>query len=214
MDDAAASTAAERTKAASSGTALPGGAFPINNVADLKNAIQAYGRAKNPAVAKAHIIKRAKALKAMFLLPKGWASDAAMNMHYCPDPLCERAFLDVALLHEHAEAVHSFGDIRQILSQAVQEKFGRKNDPQATPPKGGVWTCVVDLADDWVVFSASGDQREYLLKATYTMDADDVVKFAAPQEVVRRTVYDVVKKAASTPASTPTGAQNTTTAGH
>jgi hypothetical protein len=67
----------ERQNLADKKQAMPGGAFPIRNVADLKNAISAYGRAKDPAAAKAWIIKRAKALgaTAMALLPEDWRAD-------------------------------------------------------------------------------------------------------------------------------------------
>jgi len=41
-------------------------------VHDLKNAIHAVGRAKNYDKAKAHIIKRAKALGKEDLLPEDW----------------------------------------------------------------------------------------------------------------------------------------------
>ena len=62
----------EREKLSEKGQAMPGGGFPIRNRQDLKNAIQAIGRAKDPAVAKAWIIKRAKALGLTDLLPDGW----------------------------------------------------------------------------------------------------------------------------------------------
>lgn len=65
--------AAARKAAAKSGAAMPDGGFPIKTVADLKNAIQAIGRAKDPAAAKAHIVKCARALGATDQLPKGWA---------------------------------------------------------------------------------------------------------------------------------------------
>ena len=52
--------------------ALPDGSFPIENKEDLENAIKAIGRAKDEAKAKAHIIARAKALKATDLLPADW----------------------------------------------------------------------------------------------------------------------------------------------
>jgi hypothetical protein len=65
---------AERKKAAESGHALPDGSFPIENVQDLKNAIQAIGRAKDPAKAKAHIKKRARALGHPELIPDGWSA--------------------------------------------------------------------------------------------------------------------------------------------
>jgi len=61
-----------RTKLADKHEALPGGGFPVVSRQDLKNAVKAYGRAKNPALAKAHIIKRAKALGATDVLPADW----------------------------------------------------------------------------------------------------------------------------------------------
>ena len=65
-------TAAQRDKAATAGKAMPGGGFPILTAKDLKNAIAALGRAKDPAAAKAHIIKRARALKLVSMLPDEW----------------------------------------------------------------------------------------------------------------------------------------------
>ncbi len=64
----------ERDQLASTGAALPDGSFPIKSVQDLKNAIHAIGRAKDPAKAKAHIIARAKSLGATSELPDGWVS--------------------------------------------------------------------------------------------------------------------------------------------
>ena len=63
----------KRNELASSGAALPDGSYPIENVSDLKNAIQAYGRAKDKAKAKAHITARAKALGAESSLPEDWS---------------------------------------------------------------------------------------------------------------------------------------------
>lgn len=54
------------------GLALPDGSYPIKDEADLKNAIQAYGRAKDKERAKAHIIKRARALGLADLIPEEW----------------------------------------------------------------------------------------------------------------------------------------------
>lgn len=55
-------TAAERRRLARSGAAMSDGSFPIANVSDLRNAIQAVGRAKNRSSAIAHIKRRARAL--------------------------------------------------------------------------------------------------------------------------------------------------------
>lgn len=62
----------KRDKLAKEGKAMPDGSYPIEGEQDLKNAIQAIGRAKNPAATKAHIKKRAKALGLTNLIPEGW----------------------------------------------------------------------------------------------------------------------------------------------
>jgi hypothetical protein len=65
-------TAGERDEAADAGQAMPGGGFPIVTAGDLRNAVAAYGRAKNPEAAKRHIIRRARALGRIDLLPGSW----------------------------------------------------------------------------------------------------------------------------------------------
>lgn len=59
----------QRKEMASKGLALPDGSFPIKTLEDLKNAIQAYGRAKDQGAAAKFIAKRAKALSAEDLIP-------------------------------------------------------------------------------------------------------------------------------------------------
>jgi hypothetical protein len=61
-----------REKMAKTGQALPSGGFPIKTKVDLANAIKSYGRAKDKAAAKAHIVDRAKALKLESMLPASW----------------------------------------------------------------------------------------------------------------------------------------------
>src|SRR6266498_803260 len=63
---------AERERLAGEGKALPGGGFPIANVADLKNAIRATGWAKDRAATIAHIKRRAAALGRSDLIPDSW----------------------------------------------------------------------------------------------------------------------------------------------
>jgi hypothetical protein len=56
------------------GYAMKGGSYPIATVEDLRNAIQAYGRAgDNKDDVKAHIKKRAHELKQDDLIPENWA---------------------------------------------------------------------------------------------------------------------------------------------
>lgn len=62
----------QRQNLADKGQAMPHGGYPIRNKQDLARAVLALGRAKNPAAAKAWIIKRARALGAVDMLPDSW----------------------------------------------------------------------------------------------------------------------------------------------
>ena len=81
----------KRRDLAKQGMALPDGSFPIVTSTDLKNAIMAFGRAKNKSAAKRHIIKRAKALKKVNLIPENWSKKDAkgygMPMGPMSDPM-------------------------------------------------------------------------------------------------------------------------------
>ena len=81
----------KRRDLAKQGMALPDGSFPIVTSTDLKNAIMAFGRAKNKSAAKKHIIKRARALKKENLIPENWAKKDAkgygMPMGPMSDPM-------------------------------------------------------------------------------------------------------------------------------
>lgn len=74
-DDYRQRDAEQRRRLAEKGHALPDGSFPIADLEDLRNAIQAIGRAKNPSVARAHIKKRARALGHPELIPDNWAAE-------------------------------------------------------------------------------------------------------------------------------------------
>ncbi len=69
---------AQRKNLAKKGEALPDGAYPIRNEGDLKNAIKAFGRAKDSerGEVKKHIIKRARSLKKPDLIPETWIKKA------------------------------------------------------------------------------------------------------------------------------------------
>lgn len=62
----------ERNAMVKKGQALPDGSYPIKDEEDLRNAIQAYGRAKDKNAAKAHIMKRALDLNLEDLIPMNW----------------------------------------------------------------------------------------------------------------------------------------------
>lgn len=61
-----------RMELAKEGMALPDGSYPIVNETDLRNAIQAFGRAKDKEAAKRHIMKRARAMNMESLIPANW----------------------------------------------------------------------------------------------------------------------------------------------
>jgi hypothetical protein len=69
-----------RNRMAEAGQAMPDGSFPIANRADLQNAIQSVGRAKDYAKAKAHIINRARSLNAIDMLPEDWKPGVRKTM--------------------------------------------------------------------------------------------------------------------------------------
>ena len=63
-----------RQRLAEEGKALKDGSYPIRNINDLRNAVQAYGRAKpgSKAAVRKHIMKQARALDRKDLIPENW----------------------------------------------------------------------------------------------------------------------------------------------
>jgi len=62
----------ERQRMAEMGQAMPDGSFPIKTRVDLSNAIQSVGRAANYEAARRHIIRRARAMGMVDMLPEDW----------------------------------------------------------------------------------------------------------------------------------------------
>lgn len=71
-----------RERLAKKGQAMADGSFPVRNVADLKNAIKAYGRASDSkkASVKEFIKKRARALKKEDLIPEEWTKNTEASV--------------------------------------------------------------------------------------------------------------------------------------
>lgn len=142
----------ERKKAADEGEALPDGSFPIKTKEDLENAVHAYGRAKDKAKAKAHIIARAKALDAEASLPAGWdGSEKAANItklkklgemgNECWDAQCAlEALISIQFLCQHEMFEASSGEdedgsqvedlmmvidrLKSFIASEIKEKTG------------------------------------------------------------------------------------------
>jgi hypothetical protein len=64
----------KRMAMAEEGSALPDGSYPIASHGDLKNAIAAFGRAKDKDAAKRHIMKRARDLEMDEMIPASWVA--------------------------------------------------------------------------------------------------------------------------------------------
>lgn len=108
-------TAEEREQAAQAGHALPDGSFPIKSKEDLRNAISSYGRAKDPAKAKAHIIARARDLDAVDELPESWnVKDASVIIELSKQFAGELNKFDQA----------AFDTARQALATLIQVEAG------------------------------------------------------------------------------------------
>jgi hypothetical protein len=73
-------TESQRNEMAANGTAMPDGAYPINSMEDLQNAIAAYGTNshQDPAAVKDHIMNRAASMDGgTAALPSDWTAPAA-----------------------------------------------------------------------------------------------------------------------------------------
>ena len=108
-----------RRKLASEGKALPDGSYPIRNVEELKDAIQAYGRGKpsKRAAIRRHIMKRARGLKRADLIPDKWRELSILDDEDAP--------LDVDALRAKvaaAQAVVEFADISEEARKRLAEE--------------------------------------------------------------------------------------------
>ena len=97
-------TEERRDEMAGSGQALPDGSYPIESEGDLKNAIQAFGRAKDKAAAKRHIMKRAKTLGLTKLIPANWVAggEKAIQLDVEDDDFMS-SLIEFQLMNEDAE---------------------------------------------------------------------------------------------------------------
>lgn len=155
----------QREKMAKSGAALPDGSFPIADCEDLRNAIQAIGRAKDPGKAKAHIKKRKSALGCEDVdLPEGWAMDddeededtCPEGKHRMPDGSC---MPDEDMDEEMAGGITTLAGGTQTFSV-----HGDMNLP------------IADRDYDWDGGAAADRVFEHFTKGGDKVDADGVAK--------------------------------------
>ena len=90
----------KRQEMAKEGIAMPDGGYPIKDRADLENAIQAFGRAKDKDATKAHIRKRAADLDLTDLLPEAWGAEEKVALQ--PSEI-ESALAELTLIDAQTE---------------------------------------------------------------------------------------------------------------
>jgi len=158
----------ERQKLASKGQALPGGGFPVANVADLKNAIQAIGRAKDPAAAKAHIKKRAAVLGQEGLIPDTWKAAAP----------------DDEWTHDPAQVAECFASICQLLKAEIDEWVGGEDESCDVSEL----LCAAQMVANWA--QSEANEGEIPQPFTGGDDSMTMLSFGVDPDIVKAATAD------------------------
>lgn len=122
-----------RKELAQQGKALPDGSFPIEDKADLHNAIQAFGRASDKGKAKAHIVASAKELGETAMLPENWHKEGKGDHQ---DDGTEKSFKGATIkkgLHEVARAACLIQEL-EWLCGCVEWEQAAENDTESNQP--------------------------------------------------------------------------------
>src|ERR1035437_9351733 len=194
-------TDAERETAAKKGQAMPGGGFPVKNLGDLKNAISAIGRAKDPAAAKAHIKSRAKALGKEDLIPSSWKSEdpdlnKADEMKHDPADLAAiRTGLGNLMKAELDELIAGSDDEVSDLYELLNSLSTFLNWWDDEADEGEVTEPFLE-GDDTMAYVGLGVSAD-LIKSASADDATDEVKSELRAEIVKALGLDgeIVTKA-------------------
>lgn len=177
-------TAEQRQQLARSGAAMSDGLFPVRNAADLRNAIQAFGRAGNQAAVARHIARRARALGLERLLPTSGdlasmiGKNAADNgggpeleektMTHATEAADKAVEAQVTELEKQLAKAKSFGELTDVqktyyatLDEAGQTAFLAKSleDRQAEIDALQKADAVVYKATDGSEYRKSDDPR-------------------------------------------------------
>lgn len=186
---------AERADMAEAGQAMPGGGFPIKTVKDLKNAIQAFGRAKDPAAAKAHIKARASALGREDLIPENWKAvegEVEKVEHNAADLEAVRSSMIALIEAELAEMQNGeedeICDVRNLLV-ALQIFLdwwqGEANEGETTAP----FMTTESEEDDNMAYMAMGVSAD-IIKAAQAGGEDAVAELRT--EIVKALGLDEI----------------------
>lgn len=127
-------------------------------------------------------------------------STSTNGRHVCVDDNCDRDFLTEQAMYEHAEAVHTFSDIEELVRDAVRDKYNREGNYRVDPVVPSVYAWCRDFSTDWVVFEMNRADKGTLYKSSYSI-TDGTVTLGAPIEVVRKTVYEPVPDSTKQPST-------------
>jgi hypothetical protein len=175
----------QRDRAASSGAALPDGSFPIENRADLRNAVRAYGRAKNKPKAKAHIVSRARSLGATSSLPDTWKSVRLTVLKNLGNDEIMQGFAGaIDAFKSEQDAVKFSGDaadaVRKEYGNALMEEVG-----EAVTSLGAVYHEIMDDV-------AITHKREALQESTaqFKGHIKGIIPEGADNDLVGKALYE------------------------
>jgi len=155
-----------RERLAKEGKALDDGSFPIRNISDLRNAIQAYGRSKPGKRAKVrrHIMKRAKQLKRRDLIPPKWSTSASVEGEEIS--LMDRALAAAAAWDlkdenlENSEALFSNDDSLAFFAEEQEDDLDDLTPEEIEALKQEVRRKKEDEADERAKYTPQTQPRD------------------------------------------------------
>jgi len=156
----------KRDALAKEGKAMKDGSFPIRNTEDLKNAIQAHGRAKDIAAAKKHIIKRARALGKYDLIPDEWKKPKTVAASAALESIRERALVASA--------------VTELAKISEEERSSLSKKGQALPDGSYPIRNVDDLKNAIKAFGRAKKEdrptvRRHIMKRARQLKATDLI---------------------------------------
>lgn len=107
---------------------------------------------------------------------------------------CDRAFLTVRGLNDHASAVHqdealeaTYDERRELVANHIRKTINSANSYNR------IYCYVIDMTDTFVVYQVEGMENSY--QADYAISDDGVVTLGDASPVRRRTVYEPIGSA-------------------
>lgn len=164
---------------AKKGWAREDGSYPIANVADLKRAIKAHGRAREEdrAAVKKHIIMRARALKREDLIPEMWMKAATVRAR-------------VELSKRDIDAAY-IEDWVGVLATAAERKRQWEESKYVRDRKGRFREKLASLREALTDKEGTKEAVDAIDRAIVATDEDDLRQAKIEADKVIKTVDDV-----------------------